>query len=224
MENPWTQINDQNRILEIDRIEIENYNNRRSDNPICVDDFPEPFLGRKSASIYLLLGNPGCDPNSDIHIYSDEQKMDVLKSLSHNNENEVFPHYLLGTHFEDHPGYAWWHSVFQPLLKELKTDKTTLAKNFFCIELFGYHSQSGDEKIARALPSVKYTIHLIECAIKENKTIIIARGITKWINLIPALADYANCSYLASNRGISLSRSSISPTAYQVIKRTLQIK
>lgn len=129
--NPWTEITKTNRILTIDKTEVELYNKRRTDNPISLDDFPEPFLGSKNAKVYLLLGNPGFDPHRDVHEYSEEQMSSVFKSLTHQNDNDQFPHYLLSPLFENHPGYGWWHDVFQPLLKELKTDKATLAKTFF---------------------------------------------------------------------------------------------
>jgi hypothetical protein len=222
IDNPWTEITDTNRILTIDRKEVEIYNSRRIDNPICIDDFPEPFLGSKKAAIYLLLGNPGFDPDSEIHNYSEEQKVSVIRNLTHRNDNDEFPHYLLGNQFEDHPGYAWWHAVFQPLLKELATDKATIAKTFFCIELIGYHSQTGDEKIIKSLPSVNYSKELILSAIKKGKMIIIGRGITKWLNLISELADYDKCTFLASNRGVTLSRSTISPIAYKEVKKAVE--
>lgn len=134
--NPWIEISDESRVLSIDIEQVEHYNGRRSDNPICSEDFPEPFLGRKGAEIYLLLGNPGFDPTKDVHSYSDDQKNAVLRNLKHQNENEDYPHYLLNAKFDNHPGYAWWHAVFQPLMKELSLDKATIAKKFF---LYGTH-------------------------------------------------------------------------------------
>jgi hypothetical protein len=223
-ENPWTEIAENKRILDIDFDEIVRYNLRRTDNPICLDDFPEPFLGNKNAKVYLLLGNPGFDPNRGVHDYSEDQKNSVLKNLKHENDNQDYPHYLLSPLFENHPGYGWWHDVFQPLLKELETDKATLAKVFFCIELIGYHSEKGDDKIIKDLPSVAYSRHLILNAIRDMNTIIIGRGVTKWLNIVPKLAEYESCTFLASNRGVSLSRSTISPKAYSEVKNLVALQ
>lgn len=92
------------------------------------------------------------------------------------------------------------------------------------MELIGYHTESGDEKITKVLPYVEYSKFLLNEAIRENKTTIVGRGVTKWLGIFPSLSNYDNCFFLASNRGVSLSKSTISPTAYKNITKAAGCK
>ncbi|TVZ26552.1 hypothetical protein JM83_1526 [Gillisia sp. Hel_I_86] len=234
--NPWLNLNlkNKNKILEIDQSVITQHNEQYSDNvkkQISEIDYPEPFLGNPESPIYFLLGNPGKsgEEKNDIKTIENGLEEIIEKNLKHDSENLEYPLYFLDPKFKNHSGYNWWNEVFKNLIFDEDKNKNllkrkTLSKNIFIVELYGYHSESSEKRIItnkERLKSIEYSYFLIDKAIKEKKTIIIARSISTWLEKVEKLKEYNNCYYLGVNRGIKFSISTIPPKPYKLIKSLL---
>ncbi len=185
----------------------------------------QPFAGTwNTAKSYThLLCNPGFaypQVSYSLHTSLDHERL-IIKNLRHQNGDEKYPFYFLDPLSEKHGGFTWWSRTFDRLVQELKVERLQTARHFFCVELYGYHSEFGDANLFNQLPSVEYTKLLVRNAIRKRKLILICRGIRKWFTLVPDLAKYDNCFFVSSNRGITLSQCTISPRAYVQIKQIL---
>lgn len=223
VKNPWERITTSNRVLEEDLKVINKYNQKREINKVCLSDYPEPFLGNLNSEIYVLFGNPGHDKTESCdHNYTKYQEKLIFESLSHRNINAKYPNYFFDPKFKLHLGAIWSKARFMPLLKQIPTSPEKISQRIFCVELYGYHSYGGDINLYENLPSSTYVKYLVREAIGHKKVIFICRAVRKWYNLIPALADYEDCHIVASNRGISLSQTTISPTAFKKLRNILK--
>lgn len=231
--NPWINIDlsNEKKILEIDQEVITQHNKQYTNNrkrQISEIDYPEPFLGNPDSPIYILLGNPGRSgkEKNDIRIIKESLEKIIWNNLNHNTSALDFPLYFLDPKFKNHSGYKWWNDVFEKLIHDQDDNKSynkrkKISKNIFIIELYGYHSESSEKRIINnkeKLKSINYSYYLINKALKENKTIIIARSISTWLEKVKELKDYNNCYFLGNNRGIKFSRNTIPPKPYNLIK------
>ena len=229
MENPWESITSEKFVLDMDKKAVETYNSIATKNLLSVVDYPEPFIGDPNAPFYILLGNPGRDiKNEKTNIFDIRHKnleSIIFKNLNHSNTK--YPFYYLDPDFEFHSGYKWWRETFKNLQSETKASYDNISKNFFCVELYGYHSTNRDDRLVfgnrniGAIPSNQYSCYLVKKAIKNKKLILLARAVSTWYSIIPELKEYDNCHLLASNRGILLSQTTISPVAFKKIESIL---
>jgi hypothetical protein len=230
-ENPWKKITTEKKILDIDKNLIKKHNQKFEKNEqrkISVDDYPEPFLGNPDSKIYILLANPGRNirtESSTIELVKKEGLENIiLKNLNHDFKGIDYPFYFLDPKFENHPGAQWWNKALEKLIKNDSFKRKKLANEIFEVELYGYHSVGCERRLINnkeRLPSSEYSFNLVRKAIKENKIILLARAIGDWFEKVPELKDYDNCYFIANNRGIKFSRSTISPKAYKEINRIL---
>ena len=227
--NPWVEISFEKRVLAIDDHIISEYNKKneeRQDRIISSEYFPEPFIGSPDAGIYLLLGNPGMETDtaerkkiiSNIDKYAEY----YLCNLRHEAKNPNYPLFYLDPSFKgDEGGKKWWEKSLKSLKKDAVTTIEKIAKEIFVAETCGYHSAKGETIFGR-FKSREYTQHLIINAINDQKPILVARSVRQWFNLVPELKEYENTHFVASNRGIDLSATTISPKAFHKIKEILR--
>ena len=229
MENPWKEISKKEKVLKMDKEKIFEHNERYKSNDerlISLDYFPEPFIGDPKAEIYLLLGNPGMEVNLERRIEITEKMKNnsdyYIRNLKHQAVNPRFPLYFLDDNFEtvDRDGHNWWKKALGKLTNENVTFEN-ISKSFFAVETYGYHSAKGEPKM-RNLPSSKYSHHLIRRAINKGKLIILARAVSIWFEHVTELKTYDNCYFLASNMGIRLSETTLSPRAFKQVRRILE--
>lgn len=154
IQNPWSKISIEDKILDIDRDKIERHNLQyasKEDRKISTIDFPEPFIGNPDAGIYILLANPGRDmrnekatlqliENSGLHT-------SILKNLNHDFSDVGFPFYFLDPVFKDHPGAKWWRNGFNKLIENDCERQQSIAKEVFGVELYGYHSAKCERRL-----------------------------------------------------------------------------
>lgn len=233
MKNPWLEISVENTLLECDKEIINDHNNNpklKSDSEIVTDIWPEPYIGDPNAEIYLLLGNPGI--NNDIYKrqemkdFFNDNKDIFLKNLRHETTGMDYPLYYLDDNFNKHQdGYNWWKKAVKNLVKETGSGLEKIAKNIFVVETYGYHSVSLQYRILKGknkLKSSEYSFYLVDKAIEENKLIIVGRSVRIWLENVKKLEKYDKCCFLASNRGIDLSKTTISPFIFNEMKQFLK--
>jgi hypothetical protein len=229
MDNPWKEISSEKRVLDVDEKEVRKHNEKYKDNDerlISLNYFPEPFIGDPNAKIYLLLGNPGmeADRTKRIENYNIIKKNSdyYIKNLKHQAADPNFPLYYLHEAFKniDEGGYIWWRKALGKLKNE-NVSFEKIAKSFFAVETYGYHSANGENKM-RSLPSSQYSYHLVKKAIADKKLIIVTRAVSVWSKHVKELRDYYNCYFLASNMGIRLSETTLSPGAYKQVRSILE--
>ncbi len=139
---------------------------------------------------------------------------------------------------DDEKNKNWWFPKFTKLKESLgySGSEFFLSKYFFVLETHGYHSKNFDDSLIIGndskikLTSVKYTQFLLHEAIKTKKLILVCRSVGTWYELdsiykkdeinckTPKLENYDNCFLVASNRGIQLTKTTISPKAFKMIK------
>lgn len=189
--------------------------------------YPQPFLGSPDAPIYLLLANPGMASE-------DKQKeMFDLQGATKTKLRLNLEHKCLDFPFLDNeisPGHKWWRRVFKSY--ETFLEKSTpyifsnaIAQTFFVVELVPYHSISFDSSfLGLHLPSVAYNLQLVNNAITSNKTIIVCRSVKNWFNAVERLASYDKTYFLAKNRAIVLSDSTLFPSLWQFSVEQFQLR
>jgi hypothetical protein len=107
---------------------------------------PQPFVGNvRTASVYVLLLNPGLGP----HDYFAEYKVPafrkaLLANLRQTRESRGVPFLFLDPQFAWHGGFAWWQGKLAKVIDDLARTwgvsfaeaRLRLARNLAGIELF----------------------------------------------------------------------------------------
>ena len=235
MKNPWLRLPaDTPRILHEDRSIIEAFNARYGGNPqfrIQPQLLPEPFIGDPEARVCLLALHPGYKPEQDDHWHSIPDYQGAIRgSLNHRPANPKFPFYFLDPDLKDAPGSHWWRQAFGPLRPPqpprcLLNDVgvATLARNLFCIELFPYHLKSLPKSRALdGLPSSRYTVHLVQRAIRANRPIVLMYAFHRWCEVVPELQKYANLFRFKNPQCNRFSPGNLGRDRYDLLVRELR--
>lgn len=231
----------------IDREVLRHYNSDSRNNPLLSEvDLPEPFIGNPESDIYILMDSPGLDVNCKNYLYINKKLNDekanqvinylndrILLNLKYDLTNLEFPFISLDPEIASTGHHKWWKRVFQSFIDHLIqkykiVDRDTLkivSHSFFNVELYGYHSTitynkflSGESK----LPTIDYSVHLINKAIDLDKIILIPRAASKWFKLINKLATYDKTHFVATNRSIVFSSTTISPSFYKKLNELIE--
>lgn len=223
MKNPWLEITKDNKVLSCDNDKI-----LKLHNEIKVTDYPEPFIGNPESEIYFLSANPGRnDYELQENLLTDYDTFSriILENLEHKS-NRKYPFYYLNPQMKNLGGYDYWIKCIKPILNQgIKAE--ILAKNFFSVELIGYHSKGFPRKLfygKNKLPSIDYSKFLVKKAMEEGKFILLARSVRNWFNLIPELRNYNNCFFIANNREMVISETTLSPNVWSKLLETFKKK
>lgn len=194
MQNPWLLLPETSPfVLPRDRESILNFNAQaKQDHKIHLEFLPEPFLGNPQANIILLNGNPGFDEGD--HIYHNQANFVKTSRANLYHGRSPYPFYLLNPQNATSPGSYWWRRKLRQLLDRYNLEK--IANEIFVIESFPYHSaRYGFHK---DIPSQRYSIYLLEEAMKRNALIIQMRNRKEWQKMNPHLGSY-NHYYMLKN-------------------------
>lgn len=112
-----------------------------------LDLLPVPFVGNlKSASVFLLMLNPGFGPHDYFGEYNvPEYRTALLNNLRQGRDNSFM---FLDPHFSWHGGFGYWHTKLQDIIAAFTESTSTSygkARLFFqsriaALELAPYHS------------------------------------------------------------------------------------
>ena len=229
--NPWTKLlsKESSYFLQMDQnIIIKNNNgiDKNSNGFINLSYLPEPFIGNVNAPIYFLMANPGRITNNEdqkLNTFTKNKSFVNIILANLNHQYDKYPFYYLDPSLTitDTYGYDWWNRCLNPIIKHLNIDRQIFASNFFALEIYGYHTRKFNRRVLNKkmrLPSIDYSISLIQNAINAHKLILIGRSVNCWFNLIPTLENYDNCYFVANNRQMELSRTTIPPRVINEIR------
>jgi len=173
MENPWKEITESRLVLPEDQNRISDFNNRcQNENcKIQIDLIPDPFFGNKDAKVVLLMLNPGFGGNEKCNYATKNFEKVLLNNLKQTNTKRHF--FSLDKAFVGTDAYNYW----KPRVKELNNNgmqNDELSEKLFCINLFPYHSRSYKKLPGGLLESQKYSLFLLDNAIKDANTIVVS--------------------------------------------------
>lgn len=156
---------------------------------------PQPYFGNlKSASIFILMLNPGLSPGD----YYAEQRDPVfrralIRSLRQENEGDEYPFIFLNPQFAWHPGFSYFHKRFARMARKIKDHEGSyskalsfLAKHIACLQLIPYHSRKlGSYELLGELQSTRTMLDFVHRELKDRTnhgevTIIVERGSAYW--------------------------------------------
>lgn len=217
-------------------------------------EMPEPFIGSANSEIFILMGSPGLDSKTSNYTNIEEKLLEenkpenlriiipfILENLNDPFYSSEYPFFSINPSLKeskstkDKKHFEWWNRVFKNIHKDvLKIEKSSdeiitkaISKTFFNIELYGYHSVKTEHKFLNKknrLPSVDFSIQLVKKAMQDSKMILIPRAVNTWFRLIDGLSDYENCHFIATNRSIEISRTTLSPKPYNDLIKIIRQK
>jgi len=158
-------------------------------NKLHLGLIPAPYMGDlRKASIFILMLNPGFNPNSYFAEANPNFRKALIKNLYQQNLDKDFPFVTLDPQFAWHSDY--WISKFQPkrrtgILEKLIEKKNityrealkVIANKVACLQYVPYHSKSG---LPGGLPTLASTekirqhVHkVILPKVKKGKALVI---------------------------------------------------
>lgn len=209
--NPWVSLPEKEPyILAEDLSVIEGHKNFLG---LRLDTMPEPLVGGlNNAKVVFLALNPGFT-DSDVTV---NMKLPKLIEGCRSNLNDPYnsSFYYFDGGLEETGGYKWWSSKLKPLLQAGVTEEMLKTK-MMMIEYFPYHSINY-KHINRYTPSQLFSFELVKQAIKLNKTIVIMRSKSLWLEAVPELAE---CSYMTlnSSQNVTVSPKNIGELNFKVL-------
>ncbi len=188
MDNPWLNLPTQPPyILSMDRSAIEDFNRTASEvSRVHLDVFPEPYVGNPEAKVVVLALNPGyCDRDKEVQAQPALAEA-YWKALRF--ESQDYPFYFLDPRFHDTPGSRWWRSHLRSLIEDCS--EPLVARNLLCIQIFPYASKK--YAFPKPIPSLDYTLTLLNSAIEREALIVIMRHSRAWRRVAPQLDAYGS--------------------------------
>jgi hypothetical protein len=207
IQNPWTDIQRDGRfVLEIDREDVEHYNEKKLKPHHKVDTslIPEPFIGNpKSAKLVLLSLNPGLEEgDAEAHARPDFRAA-MIGNLHHELKDDAF--YPLNPQFKDTPCADWWLKKTRQLVEECGREK--VARGLFVIEWFPYHSKKSGLPKKFVCESQRYSCQLAKEMLGKGALMVLLRSRDHWavcgegLSKLPLPRSRQNPAISAANFG-----------------------
>jgi hypothetical protein len=158
---------------------------------------PSPYYGNiESASIYMLMLNPGLQPIDYFaeHI-APEFRHALVRNLHQKQAQSPFPFIFLNPRFAWHSGFTYWQKKLHDVVSIFKEKRnltltaalSDMARRIVCLQLVPYHSRNFGlpRDLTRHLPSVQIMQHFIqEVVVRRVQTdeaiAIVLRGKDMW--------------------------------------------
>jgi hypothetical protein len=209
MNNPWLDLPKEAPFIapcDAEELSKPKYNEREFNYRLQHKAFPEPYVGNMSrAKIILLLLNPGFE---EADITTNFKNTYWVNEIRANLEQKTeFSFLYLSPQVQETGGYKWWTAMLKPL-EAAGVTRDELANGLMSIQFLAYHSKKYKHD-KHHLPTQDYQFHLVEEAMKLNKTIIIMRSRRKWVEAIPELAGYRHLLELNNPLRVYVSRANL---------------
>ena len=204
LDNPWKRLPRKAPFfLPEDRSAIDAFNGSASDRyRIRGDTLPVPYLGLPDAPILLLNLNPGYSAEDASRQRTARFQRAARKCLVHEAEGFSSGFYFLDSRCEGidadlGPGTRWSWRIFGRLRAAFGNE--LLARSFFCVEYFLYHSYEF-RRLPIILDSQRYGVELVRSAVARRALIIIMRSGALWRAVVPELGRYSRIFSLKNPR------------------------
>ncbi|MDP2655701.1 MAG: hypothetical protein Q8P17_04240 [bacterium] len=222
MNNPWNNLpKSMPFVLPEDRVAIERFNvrHRGKSSEVLLDQLPSPYVGDPCAPVVILNLNPAYS----IEIASEASLLLCEKMARANISHEFFeyPFYPLDPQLAgvSAAGHEWWSKrCLGDLIRESGLPAREFSRHIFCAEYFPYHSRKYGW-IGEVLPSVRYTISIVEKAVERGALFIIMWGNGNkraWLEAVPVLAS-ADLVTLRSAQNPKISRGNLAEGEFERI-------
>ncbi len=179
--NPWNDFSDSEHYY----AKIDSYlltTKKFANLDLRLDVLPEPYLGNpSSAEVIFLLLNPGfIEEDVTISMQNEYYIDQAYRSLVHESKT---PFFLLDEKLSVTGGFKWWTKIISRLINDGASIEN-IRKKLMSVEYFPYHSVSY-KHVNKVLPSQHYSFKLVRDSIAQKKIIVLMRGKTHWLNVVP---------------------------------------
>lgn len=199
MENPWENLpTNPPYILPEELRAVDNFNERcnKQECKILTHLLPDPYLGNIDAPVVLLNLNPGYNGSED-ELHKRAEFIKVCRNNLLHGETK-WSNYYFDPHFHNTEGYKWWSNVARKTIEVVSPEK--FSQNILIVEYFPYHSSSF-KPMKEILPSQMYSGYLVKKAIERDACIVIMRGESEWLELVPELKHFEYLTLSNKQRG-----------------------
>lgn len=211
LDNPWLNLPQiAPYILPEDLAVIKSHKNFIG---LRLDTLPEPLVGGlDNAQVIFLALNPGFT-DSDVEV--NMQLPEFIEGCRTNLHNPfTSPFYYFNGGLEATGGYKWWSARLKPLI-QAGVSLETLRDKIMMVEYFPYHSINY-KHINAYTPSQLYSFEIVREAARRNKTIIIMRSKSLWLQAVPELANH-NYMTLSSAQNVVISPKNLGELNFRVL-------
>lgn len=166
-----------------------------SDSKLHVGLMPVPYMGHlQSASIFILMLNPGFNAGDYFGEEQREFKMALMQNLQQENANLDYPFIYLAPNFSWNGGGIYWQKKLRGFTNHLSLHLSLLyreslkliAQKVAVLQLIPYHSKNEPpaqlwKKLASVRAMQAYVKNvLVEKAVKGDVIIIATRKVKEW--------------------------------------------
>jgi hypothetical protein len=173
--------------------------------------------------VVVLQLNPGHDDTNSVSHADPAFRAALLGNLL--RAPSEWPFYFLDPRFrESHPGGRWWTRKTRKLAEAIPLGH--LVHRLAVVEWFPYKSVRYGPGCK--VQSQEYGFSLVANAIARGALIVIARGVARWQNSVPALRGYSRLLTLSSTQNIALTPNNMKingrkePRAWELLIRALE--
>ncbi len=160
---------------------------------------PVPFIGDMlSASIYVLMLNPGLGPGDYFEYKVPSLKRALIANLRQKRKPGVMPFIFLDPSFAWHGGFGYWDRKLKKVMAALAASKdmsladarSTLASKLAVVQLVPYHSVGSNQRALQQLPSVRLAKDFVRRRVAERvraqeAIVIVTRQVRIWDQCLP---------------------------------------
>lgn len=154
---------------------------------------PQPWFGDPtSASVFLLLLNPGVNPGDYYSEYLVPKYRQALVDNLRLRPNRRFPLFFMDPQFCWHPGARYFRQRFHWVALELvaragipyRTALTVIAREICCLQLVPYHSSAfrmSSNQISRLTSTSLVKAFVLQSVVpRKDVFIIVTRKVAQW--------------------------------------------
>jgi hypothetical protein len=168
---------------------------RPGDRRLHLGLIPQPFCGDLvSASVYVLLLNPGLSPTDYYGEELPQYRNALLATLRQDFSETEHPFLFLDPRFAWHGGFRWWHGKLAGVIEALASAggetfaaaRARLAGSLASIELVPYHSASfrggqWTQRLASARLAREFVSSYVLLKVQRDEAIVIVtRQVEAW--------------------------------------------
>lgn len=167
-----------------------------SDKRLHLGLLPVPFVGDlRTASIYVLLLNPGHVPADYVAEYESEAFRSAAIASIRQKHRRPPAFHMLDPSFAWHPGFTWWNGKLLDVIRAIASRRNVsiaesrafLAEHLACVELMPYHSPSFSNtgRLLDRLPSVRLAREFVHEQVmarveRDEAIVIVTRQAKAW--------------------------------------------
>lgn len=178
---------------------------------------PQPFWGNvTNPKIIILYKNPNIEMNG-----IDETYKQALIENCHLGNFDFFEKENQEFKWENNRDFSYWQKHY-PFMRDNKDKEDQVSQLIGEFEYFPYNSSlykhHTQKEYKGHLPSQKIVFEHISSLLKDKPLVIIARGVSLWLEAVEELKDYENLMVLSSPSSGYISKNNLKFMDYKNIQ------